>query len=555
MKLLKSFCLIGIFTLFITSSIFAQQPGSLTGQVYDSLGGTVSGATVIAVDSGAKEKSAVTNKEGSFTIKGLAPGKYTVRVVSPNFGLYENSEIVIAAGEEQDLTVALSVESIKEVVDVDTSNGVSTDNENNASATVLKGKDLDALPDDPDDLEAALQALAGPSAGPNGGQIYIDGFTGGRMPPKESIREIRINSNPFSAEFDRLGFGRIEILTKPGSDKFRGSAFFNFNDESLNSRNPFALNRAPSQSRFYGGNVSGPIQKKKSSFFVDFSNRDVDDNAVVNANILDSSFNIVPFRQDITRPTKRLSFSPRIDYQLNNSNTLVARYSYTRNKTENQGIGDFSLPSRAYQSSGTENEFRLTETAIINPKTVNETRFEYERSRREVTGDNTIPTINVSGSFTGGGAQIGLNYNNQDYFELQNYTTTSLGKNNRHSVKFGGRLRYSNTTDRSESGFGGTFTFAGVRDPLTGALIYSSIEQYRQKLLGNTNPIFNPSQFSITAGNPVAGVKQYDLGIFATDDWKVRQDLTLSFGLRYETQNNISDNFNFAPRLSFAYSP
>lgn len=555
MKLLKSFLLIGLFTLFITSSIFAQQPGSLTGQVYDSLGGVVSGAQVIAVDAAAKEKSAVTNKEGSFTIKGLAPGKYTVRVISPNFGLYENTEVVVAAGEEQELTVALSVESIKEVVDVDTSSGVSTDNENNASATVLKGKDLDALPDDPDDLEAALQALAGPSAGPNGGQIYIDGFTGGRMPPKEAIREIRINSNPFSAEFDRLGFGRIEILTKPGSDKFRGSAFFNFNDESLNSRNPFALNRAPSQSRFYGGNLSGPIQKGKSSFFLDFSNRDVDDNAVINANILDSSFNIVPFRQDITRPTKRLSFSPRIDYQLNASNTLVARYSYTRSRTESQGIGDLSLISRAFQTSSTEHEFRLTETAILNPKTVNETRFEYERSRRQQTGDNSIPTINVSGSFTGGGAQIGLNYTNDDYFELQNYTTTSLGKNSQHSLKFGGRLRYSNIEDRSEAGFGGTFTFAGVRDPLTGALIYSSIEQYRQKLLGNTDPRFNPSQLSITGGNPIASVKQYDIGVFATDDWKVRQDLTLSFGLRYENQNNISDNSNFAPRFSFAYSP
>ncbi len=136
------------------------------------------------------------------------------------------------------------------------------------SATVIKGAALDALPDDPDDLEAALQALAGPSAGPNGGQIYIDGFTGGTLPPKESIREIRINSNPFSAEFDRLGFGRVEVLTKPGSDKFRGQAFFNFNDESLNSRNPFSLNRASSQRRDFGGNLSGPIQKGKSSFFL-----------------------------------------------------------------------------------------------------------------------------------------------------------------------------------------------------------------------------------------------------------------------------------------------
>src|SRR5207247_9147747 len=142
---------------------------------------------------------------------------------------------------------------------------------NNANATVLKEKDLEALPDDPDELEAAVQALAGPSAGPNGGQIYIDGFTGGRLPPKEAIREIRINNNPFSAEFDRLGFGRIEILTKPGSDKFRGNAFFNFNDESLNSRNPFTINRARSQTRFIGSNLSGPIQEKESAFFMDIS--------------------------------------------------------------------------------------------------------------------------------------------------------------------------------------------------------------------------------------------------------------------------------------------
>src|SRR4029079_9925583 len=193
-------------------------------------------------------------------------------------------EVEIVAGKplQFDITLKVAIEEQKVTVAAD-SREVSTEPENNAGAVVLKDADIDALPDDPDDLEAALQALAGPSAGPNGGQIYIDGFTGGNLPPKESIREIRINSNPFSAEFDRLGFGRIEIFTKPGSDKFRGSAFFNFNDESLNSRNPFAINRAPSQTRFFGGNLSGPIVKGKASFFLDINKRDNDTNAVVNA--------------------------------------------------------------------------------------------------------------------------------------------------------------------------------------------------------------------------------------------------------------------------------
>ncbi|MBA3351977.1 MAG: carboxypeptidase regulatory-like domain-containing protein, partial [Blastocatellia bacterium] len=417
---MKNFLRLALFTFLFSILGFAQQPGSLSGQIQDTLGAAVVGATVTTVSPDGVEKTATSNQRGEFSITGLAAGAYTVRVKAPNFALYENTEIVIAAGQREELVVPLTVEGVEEQVDVSSSGGVSTDPQNNAGATVLKEKDLEALPDDPDELEAALQALAGPSSGPNGGQIYIDGFTGGRLPPKESIREIRINQNPFSAEYDRLGFGRIEILTKPGSDKFRGNAFFNFNDESLNSRNPFALNRAAGQLRFFGGNVSGPIQKGRSSYFLDVNNRDVDNNTVVNAVVLDPLLNAVPFQQEFQVPNRRLSFSPRVDYAINDKNTLVARYSFTRASVENQGIGNFSLPSRAYATKSVEHEFRLTETMIINPTTINETRFEYEWEKREQNGDNSIPTINVSDAFTGGGAQIGLSFNRANTWEVQN---------------------------------------------------------------------------------------------------------------------------------------
>ncbi len=560
MKNLKAFILTGIFTIFIQSAAFAQQTGSVTGQVYDSLGAVIVGANVIAVDAKAKEKSTVTNGQGAFTISGLAPGKYTIRVVAPKFALYENAEIEVTTGERTELIVAMSVEEVQEEVEVSTDREISTDSDANQSATVLKGKDLEALPDDPDELEAALMALAGPSAGPNGGQIYIDGFTGGRIPPKEAIREIRINQNPFSAEYDRLGFGRIEILTKPGSDKWRGQAFMNFNDESLNSRNPFALNRASSQTRFYGGNLSGPIKKNKSSFFLDVSNREVDNTAIVNALVLNSAFNIVPFREEFTVPNRRLSISPRFDYQLNDSNTLIARYSFTRFTVDNQGIGDLSLPSRGYATTTSEHNVRLTETWIVNPKTINETRFQYEFRNREVEGDNSIPTVSVASAFVGGGAQIGLNFTKDRSWELQNYTTTALGKKNEHSVKFGFRLRGVSVTDRSESNFGGSFTFAGFFAPgdpfdLDADGLVSPIEQYRAKLLGAADARYNPIQFAITTGNPLADVSRFDVGVFVSDDWRVRPDLTLGFGLRYENQTNISSNFNFAPRFSVAWSP
>ena len=128
---------------------------------------------------------------------------------------------------------------------------VSVDSDSNASSTVIKGKDLDALSDDPDELSSELTALAGPAAGPNGGQIYVDGFTGGQLPPKSSIREIRINQNPFSAQYDRLGYGRVEVFTKPGTDKFHGQFNLQGNDSSFNSGNPLlnAFNTPGQRSR------------------------------------------------------------------------------------------------------------------------------------------------------------------------------------------------------------------------------------------------------------------------------------------------------------------
>src|SRR5687768_7722032 len=275
-----------------------QRVGSLRGLVLDELGGAIVGASVTAIDVKGAEKAVVTNDAGTYTINGLAPGKYTVRVIAAGFAMSETPDVEVTSGKAQtfDITLKVAIEEQKVTVAAD-NRELSTEPENNAGAIVLRGDDIDALPDDPDDLAAALQALAGPSAGPNGGQIFVDGFTGGRLPPRASIREIRINSNPFSAEFDRLGFGRVEILTRPGTERFRGQVSLNFNDEALNSRNPFSESdtRPALQTRQYGGNFGGPLVKGKASFFVDFDKRDIDDAALVVAQVLDPNNNIVDF--------------------------------------------------------------------------------------------------------------------------------------------------------------------------------------------------------------------------------------------------------------------
>lgn len=517
---------------------FAQQTtGTLRGRVADESGGVVVGATVTTVDANGIEKSAMTNGEGVFTLTGLTFGTYTVRVAAEGFAQYENAEVAITNSTVTPLNITLGITIVDEQVTVAGEAPVSTDPENNASAIVLREADIEGLPDDPDDLAAALQALAGPGAGPNGGQIFIDGFTGGRLPPRETIREIRINSNPFSSEYDRLGFGRVEILTKPGTNRFRGQAEFEFEDESLNSRNPFAPNRAPFQNREYDFNLSGPIVKNKASFFLDFNKQDTDDNAVINALTLDPSLNVTPFQLGVIVPRTRTTFSPRFDYAINSTNTIVGRYSYARSRGENQGLGEFSLPTRAFDTESVEHTVQLTETAIINSSVINETRFQYINRRNEQNGNNLIPSVNVLGAFNGGGSGIGVGFADESRFELQNYTTFTLGK---HSLKAGARLRHIRLADSSPNNFAGTFTF-------------TSLDLYRNTILDVAGA--RPTQFTIAGGNPLATVKQTDLGLFLQDDWRVRPDLTLSLGLRYETQNNINSNFNFAPRFSFAYSP
>ncbi|HLL75495.1 MAG TPA: TonB-dependent receptor, partial [Pyrinomonadaceae bacterium] len=483
---------------------------------------------------------------------GVAPGRYTVRAAAPGFAAYENAEVAVAAGRRESFDIKLSIALEQEEVNVTSEGGVSTEAEANQSALVLRDKDLDSLPDDPDDLAAALQALAGPAAGPNGGQIYIDGFTGGSLPSKESIREIRINQNPFAAEFDQIGFGRIEILTRPGSDRLRGQGFFSFSDESLNSRDPFAARRAPSQGRNFGFNLGGPISKGKSSFFFDIDKRDTDSNSIINTQIVDPvTLGLTPVLRTVLVPGRRFSFSPRFDYAINQNNTLVARYQYSRGTVDNQGASELTLDvdpffgvTRTYSRENSEHSLALTETAILSPTIINETRFRFERNQFEAGGDISRPVINVSGAFTAGGATFAPAESRTTNWELQNYTTWARGV---HSLKFGARLRGVRIEDITQSGFNGTFVFAG-----TGAL--TSTELFRRVIDPNDTTGALPTQLNISGGNPLAEISQTDVGLFIQDDWRVRPNFTLSAGLRYENQTNIDSNLNFAPRLSFAYA-
>jgi hypothetical protein len=527
--------LVSLALLFFAPGARAQKAtGSLRGQVTDPSGSAITTARVTVTWPGGKVTTADTTRDGNFEVKDLPPGKYGVTVTAKGFSPFEMLDLEITADQVQKLDVSLSLAVQQERVIVESNTPtVTVSPETNAGAIVMTEKDLDALSDDPDELQNDLEALAGPSAGPSGGQIYIDGFTAGQLPPKSAIREIRINQNPFSSEFDKLGYGRIEIFTKPGMDLWHGELQLQGNDSAFNSRNPFATSEPGYESTLFSGNVGGPISKK-ASFYFSSQYRDINDVSVVSAQILDANFNPVPFSQSIPSPRTRVNVSPRLDYQLTPSNTLTVRYQYFRDDLSNQGVGGFNLNTLAFHSLSTEHTLQIGDTQVFGTKIVNETRFQFLHEPFEETPFSTLPTLVVPGAFRGGGSGSGTISQVIDHYELQNYTQIAL---RRHTIKFGARLREVTDDDNATAGFNGTFFF-------------SSLAAYKSALQGAGGL---PTQFSITLGTPETRDSLFDAGLYVGDDWKVRPNITLSSGLRLETQTAIHDHLDWAPRLAVAW--
>jgi hypothetical protein len=552
----KNFPVLILITILISVSLctvtLAQtSSSSLTGKVTDQTGAVIPQATVTVTGADSKPVSATTDAGGGFTIHGLPPGTYSVTAGAKGFAPLKKDGMTLSAGQSQTLNLALQIQTQAEKVEVQGEPGTQLDvsSSSGAGSLVIKGKDLEALSDDPDELQSELQALAGPSAGPNGGQIYIDGFTGGQLPPKSAIREIRVNQNPFSAQYDKLGYGRIEVFTKPGSDKYHGQFMFNDNNSIFNSKNPYVPTKPDYNSEIFDGNFSGPLSKK-ASFFLDAQHRNIDEFSAINATILDSSFNPVQLQQSIANPRTRTNFSPRLDYQISANNTLTARYQITHETSENSGLGQFSLPSQAYNLNETEQTLQVSDSQILSPKMVNETRFQFQRENNHQLPFLSATTVQVQGAFTGGGSSQGDVRSIQNNYELQNYTSIAHGT---HFIKFGGRLRGLTTSVSSNPNFNGTFVFSPVN---SGGTLTTALQAYESAQQGNCSQSGSascPTQFSITTGTPLVKVNWFDAGLYAEDEWRVRPNLSLTYGLRFESQSDIHDHADFAPRLGIAW--
>ena len=237
-----------------------------------------------------------------------------------------------------------------------------------------------------------------------------------------------MNQNPFSAEDHKLGYGRVEITTKPGLEKYHGQVFVNGNTSSFNTRNPFATQEPSYHSQFYNGNVGGPLGKK-ASFFFNLFRRDINDVNVVSAYVLSPDLTQqVPFSQAVPNNRMRLNLGPRVDFQLSSKNVLTVRYQAKEDKEYENGPGQFSLASQEYNEIDTEHNIQVSDTHVSSEKVVNQARFRWAHEPDNITPQSLLPTLSVQGAFTGGGSSRGKDLDTQDCFEFQNYTLDHRGQ-------------------------------------------------------------------------------------------------------------------------------
>ena len=534
--------------------------GTLRGHITDPTGALIPGAKVtVANSAGVPITSAAADSSGAYSVNGLAPGNYILSANFEGFAPFSSPAIPLAAGQSKRVDIAMAIEVAQQSVTVtDDTPQVNIDASGNSNAIVLKGKDLDALSDDPDELSSELTALAGPSAGPNGGQIYIDGFTGGQLPPKSAIREIRINQNPFSAEYDKLGYGRIEILTKPGTDKLHGQFLMQGNDDVFNTANPFTTVIPAYHSLQYSGNMNGALSKW-ASFFISVDQRDNQNDSIYTllqapvAGPAPYPYAVGALSGGLFSPSTRTNIAPRIDLQLGQKNTLTARYQFYRNSTSGN-ITSTSLPSQSTTQVSTESTVQLSDSLIVNEHVVNETRFQYLRDYSSTSPASTAPQVGIPQTITAGGATVQTSNDHTNHLELQNLTTMSVGA---HAIKFGTRLRDNVDASTSDDDFNGSFTFGSAADYVgalnlqAGVACPANPSTTSPVVCGSTNA---PIKLNYASGATGARANVFDAAVFFQDDWKFNNYLTLSGGVRWESQNHIADHDDWAPRVSFAYA-
>jgi hypothetical protein len=509
------------------STAQAPKDARVTVTVVDQTQSVILNAKVTVTASpaqGAPIAPATTNDKGIAVVTGLAPGRYNIQAEFPGFQTRVIKDVQVKAGDNKHVAV-LAIEGFQDSVTVSRDAREAASDRRFTFGTAMTREQIDALSDDPDEMAQQLQDIAGGNA-----TIRVDSFEGGRLPPKSAIKSIHITRDQFAAENHFAGGLFIEIITQPGIGPLRTNMNMRFRDGSMSGKPPAAFSaqskKGPERSQNYGGGIGGSVIKQKASFSIN-----------VNGNTSFDTPYFYYYNPDGTlvnglapkRPRDNMFVFGLFDYAVTRDQTLRVRFSHDEFTSKNIGVGGWDVLERGYSSADKNNTVQIQEAGPLGRRFFINTRASINMSNSNAHSLFEAPTIRVIEGFTSGGRQQTGGSRSKN-INLQSDVDYVRGI---HSVRTGLQLEGGSYRSNDSQNYLGTYTFESIDAFLAG----------------------RPRSYTIRTGDPNIAYKNLQASLYLQDDLRIRKNLTVSPGVRYEAQTHLSDINNFGPRVGITWSP
>ena len=534
-------------------------PPAITGVVADPSGAIVPNAQIDLVENdGSVAGSFHSSGDGSFQIRAPHPGSFTLVVSEPGFDTVKTPVVVAAPvavtsaaapirvnGAPLKIVLPIAALSTNVRVNADSDEDLTAADENH-DASVMTSADIKQLPIFDNDLQGAMSAFLDDSATATGGSgLIVDGVEANRATVSPSaVQEVRINQDPYSAQYYRPGRGQMEIVTKSAADAYHGQFNFLLRDAALNAQNALAPSKPPEQRRIYEGSATGPIfLAPKSSFLASFNRAEEDVFAVVRAVGVPTPDNPDgSLSANVSAPTRDTEFSARAAHQFTDRHSAYAQYSYEDWNGKNQGVGGLTLGEAGYNNRYREDDLMFHVDSTLSSELLNQVSIVGEHAFSHNENVNNAPRIYVQGYFTRGSAQanaLSTEYNLR-LFEVVQWNR------GRHFVKFGASVpHFSRRAYDDNTNDLGSYTFSPILAPDGVTVLTSALSNYENN---------RPSAYSLASGQVHFVYHQQEMGAFIQDQIKISSRFSITPGLRYDWQNFLAEKrLGFSPRVSFAY--
>jgi hypothetical protein len=516
-----------LMLVFLVRPALAQAPhdGKLLVTVVDPTGAVIQGATVTVAGLEPATQAATlapvkTSDKGVASLDGLVVGRYSIQAEFSGFQTAVLKDVRLKSGDNKHVVV-LPIKKMEDAVTVSQDKQAAAADRGSAFGTAMTREQIDALSDDPTEMQKQIQAMGG-----SDGVIRVDGFEGQPLPLKAQIKSIHVTRDAFAAENHYAGGIFIDIVTQPGIGALRGSGRLGFYDSALDGQNPLVPKNGPAQNRNYGGNVGGTLIKNKADFNIGVNGSSNYATPIFSGNT--GSGNIFQ-NLNVRQPSTRTGVNGLLNYAITKDQTMRFSFNHANNTSDNLGIGAFDQATRAYSSSNVGTSFRAQEVGPLGRRFFTNTRFSINRQDSSAHSAIEAPTIIVEDAQTLGGAQRAGSTLSTTFSAASDLDYVR----GIHSFRTGVQIEGTRYHSTSESNYLGTYTFANNTDYLTGqALSYT-------RRIGSPNIAYSNTQ----------------AGIYAQDDLRFKKSLTVSAGLRYEAQTHVHDYKALGPRAGITWAP